>query len=154
MFATLTGEDLLELNVNAFGARKRLMLAINQLKVESEQSSEWIQLSDFKDIPSLFNHLEMGHLTGLPEIYSLHLNILQFQSLSTENFIQNEIDLKTFLTLTSHDLLELGVKPFYERKRLLLAIGQLKSERFAGSAAPGAERRPSNGTIQEPKIFM
>lgn len=151
MFATLTGEDLLELNVNAFGARKRLMLAINQLKVESEQSSEWIQLSDFKDIPSLFNHLEMGHLTGLPEIYSLHLNILQFQSLSTENFIQNEIDLKTFVTLTSHDLTELGVK-FIERKRLLLAINQLKSERFSGSAAPGAERRPSVSAV-ESKLF-
>lgn len=57
--------------------------------------------------------------------------------------MRNEIDWKTFLTLTSHDLTELGVKPFIERKRLLLAINQLKSERFFGSVAPGAERRPS-----------
>lgn len=65
-----------------------------------------------------------------------------------ENFIQNEIDLKTFVTLTSHELTELGVEPFLERKKLLLAINQLKSERFVGSAAPGAERRPSVTTIE------
>lgn len=65
MFATLTDEDLLELNVNAFGARKKLRLAIYQLKAENKQSCEWIQLSNFKDIPTLFNHLEMGHHTGL-----------------------------------------------------------------------------------------
>lgn len=53
------------------------------------------------------------------------------------------------MTLTSHDLIELGVKPFIERKRMILAINQLKSERFAGSAAPGAERRSSSGIIQE-----
>lgn len=64
MFATLTGEDLLELKINALGARKRLILAIKQLKNETTPSSEWIQLSDFKDIPSLFTHLEMGHHIG------------------------------------------------------------------------------------------
>lgn len=64
MFAALTGEDLLELKINAFGARKRLLLAINQLKAETPPSSEWVQLSDFKDIPSLFTHLEMGHHIG------------------------------------------------------------------------------------------
>lgn len=75
-------------------------------------------------------------------------------NLITENFLQNEIDLKTFLTLTTHDLAELGVKSFIERKRLLMAINQLKSERFAGSAAPvGAERRSSAGIIPEPKLF-
>lgn len=69
-FVTLTGDDLRELKINAFGARKRLLLAINQLKAESRnfQSSEhvceYIHLSDFKDIPSLFTHLEMGHHIG------------------------------------------------------------------------------------------
>ncbi|XP_031619044.1 protein bicaudal C [Contarinia nasturtii] len=136
MFATLTGEDLLELNINALGPRKKLLLAIKQLKAETQPSppsSEWVQLSDFKDIPSLFTHLEMKH----------HI----------ENFLQNEIDMKTFLTLTTHELAELGVKSFIERKRLLMAINQLKSERFAGSAAPGAERRSSAGLIPEPKLF-
>lgn len=56
--------------------------------------------------------------------------------------------------MTSNELIELGVEQFYERKRLRLAINQLKSERFAGSAAPGAERRPSNGIIQGANVFM
>lgn len=64
MFATLTGEDLLELKINTFGARKRLLWAINQLKTETPPSSEWVQLSDYEDIPSLFAHLEMGHHIG------------------------------------------------------------------------------------------
>lgn len=67
MFATLTGEDLRELKINALGARKKLLLAINQLKAETLKSllsSDWVQLSDFKDIPSLFTHLEMGHQIG------------------------------------------------------------------------------------------
>lgn len=69
-FVTLNGDDLRELKINAFGARKRLLLAINQLKAEnrtfqsSEHVSEYIHLSDFKDIPSLFTHLEMGHHIG------------------------------------------------------------------------------------------
>lgn len=69
------------------------------------------------------------------------------------NFIQNEIDLETFVSLTSHDLIELGVKSFIERKRMILTINQLKSERFAGSAAPGAERRSSSGIIQEHNMY-
>lgn len=55
--------------------------------------------------------------------------------------------MKTFVTLTFRDLAELGVKTFLEKKRLILAINQMKSERFAGSAAPGAERRLSSGSI-------
>lgn len=67
MFATLTAEDLLELNINALGPRKKLLLAIKQLKSETQPSppsSEWVQLSEFKDIPSLFTHLEMKHHIG------------------------------------------------------------------------------------------
>lgn len=63
MFVTLNNEDLHELKINAFGARKRLLLAINQLKTESHVC-EYIHLSDFKDIPSLFTHLEMSHHIG------------------------------------------------------------------------------------------
>ena len=72
MFTTLTGEDLLELNIKAFGARKKLLLAINQLKSETPPSSEWVQLSDFKDIPSLFTHLEMDHHIGNSLLSSFH----------------------------------------------------------------------------------
>lgn len=70
IFVTLNNEDLHELKINAFGARKRLLMAINQLKAESrnilssELVCEYIHLSDFKDIPSLFSHLEMSHHIG------------------------------------------------------------------------------------------
>lgn len=61
----------------------------------------------------------------------------------------HEIDMKMFITLENEEMLELGVKSLADRKRLLLAIDQLKSEHFAGSAAPGAEmcaeRRASKG---------
>lgn len=70
IFVTLNNDDLHELKINAFGARKRLLLAINQLKAESrnnlssEHVCEYIHLSEFKDIPSLFTHLEMSHHIG------------------------------------------------------------------------------------------
>lgn len=57
----------------------------------------------------------------------------------------HEIDMKMFVTLTANELAEMGVEKFVDKKRLLMAIDQLKTERFAGSAAPGAERRPSMG---------
>lgn len=59
----------------------------------------------------------------------------------------HEIDIKTFAKMSGLDLLEIGITAFGARKRLSLAIGQLNSEirPFSGSAAPGAERRPSNG---------
>lgn len=66
--------------------------------------------------------------------------------------MQNEIDIETLVALTSQDLIQLGCK-LGERKRLLLAIRQLNSEKFAGSAAPGAERRPSHGNISENSFF-
>lgn len=100
----------------------------------------------------LFNSCSKCILFSLsPESYSNLICFWNFFHFSHQgNFIQNEIDLKTFVTLTSHDLIELGVKLFIERKRLILAINQLKSERFAFSfaTAPGAERRSSSGIIQ------
>lgn len=77
MFATLNAEDLLELKINAFGARKRLLLAINQLKSESPPSSEWVKLSDFKDIPSLFTELDMGNHIG-EHLFNLFNILLRF----------------------------------------------------------------------------
>ena len=79
-----------------------------------------------------------------------------------EVFVTNEIDLEMFTTLTEDNLMELGITAFGARKKLLLAIHTLlaneassssmpsssfantSSPRFSGSAAPGAERRPSN----------
>lgn len=66
-----------------------------------------------------------------------------------------------FTTLTEENLMELGITAFGARKKMLTAIHTLQaneavtstmptttssvsSPRFSGSAAPGAERRPSN----------
>lgn len=64
IFATLTFDDLMELNITAFGARKRLILAINQLKTEIQPNDDWIQLSEYEDIPSLLKHLKMDRYIG------------------------------------------------------------------------------------------
>lgn len=61
--------------------------------------------------------------------------------------------MEMFASLTADNLTEMGITAFGPRKRLMLAIDQLKSEnlrtlgmgRFGCSAAPGAERRPSVG---------
>lgn len=71
MFGKLTAEDLLKLKINTFGARKRLLFAIDQLNAETTSFSESRQLPDFKDIPSLFAHLEMGHHIGNQISFSL-----------------------------------------------------------------------------------
>ena len=72
----------------------------------------------------------------------------------------NEIDLDMFSTLTEENLIELGITAFGARKKIMVAVLTLQanesinnamgsplnvSPRFSGSAAPGAERRTSNG---------
>lgn len=64
-----------------------------------------------------------------------------------------KIDIERFQSLTAEDLTDVGVMALGSRKKLLLAVHQLRAEhdllrdqsfrRFSGSAAPGAERRPS-----------
>lgn len=95
--------------------------------------------------------------------YIYNLGKLQFLFLLSEIFVLNEIDLEVFTTLTEENLMELGIAAFGARKKLLTAIHTLlaneaacstmpsssssqnsSSPRFSGSAAPGAERRPSN----------
>lgn len=79
IFATLTSDDLMELNITAFGARKRLLLAINQLKKfekEIQPSDDWIQLSEYEDIPSLLRHLKMECYIGE---YNFATNNLQVE---------------------------------------------------------------------------
>lgn len=63
-FALLTNEDLLELGINAFGARKRMLLAINQLKSEAPQEHEWLQIGECKDIQSLLTQINLDHYIG------------------------------------------------------------------------------------------
>lgn len=52
----------------------------------------------------------------------------------------------TFINLTDKELIDnLGITAFGARKRLLLAINELRRPAKDFSAAPGAERRPSTG---------
>ncbi|EDW77980.2 uncharacterized protein Dwil_GK24769, isoform B [Drosophila willistoni] len=102
-----------------------------------------MQLSQHKDIQTLLTSLGLEHYIKI--------------------FVLNEIDLEMFTTLTEENLMELGITAFGARKKLLTAIHTLlaneaacssmpsssssqnsSSPRFSGSAAPGAERRPSN----------
>ncbi|XP_017013977.2 protein bicaudal C [Drosophila takahashii] len=102
-----------------------------------------MQLAQHKDIQTLLTSLGLEHYIKI--------------------FVLNEIDLEVFTTLTEDNLMELGIAAFGARKKLLTAIHTLlaneaacstmpsssssqnsSSPRFSGSAAPGAERRPSN----------
>ncbi|KAH8410233.1 hypothetical protein KR009_009391 [Drosophila setifemur] len=102
-----------------------------------------MQLAQHKDIQTLLTSLGLEHYIKI--------------------FVLNEIDLEVFTTLTEENLMELGIAAFGARKKLLAAIHTLlaneaacsnmpsssssqnsQSPRFSGSAAPGAERRPSN----------
>lgn len=79
------------------------------------------------DIPHLFSHLGLGKYVDI--------------------FQQHEIDLQTFLVMTDSDLQQLSI-PYGARKRMLLAISDLNSQKSGFSrtfqAAPGAERRTLN----------
>ncbi|XP_036321966.1 protein bicaudal C [Rhagoletis pomonella] len=112
--------------------------------MDATPTNRRLQLSQHKDIHTLLTSLGLEHYIKI--------------------FVTNEIDLEMFTTLTEDNLLELGITAFGARRKLLLAINTLQandatnagmpiasapqsnnsSPRFSGSAAPGAERRPSN----------
>ncbi|XP_037828620.1 protein bicaudal C [Lucilia sericata] len=109
--------------------------------VDSTSANRRLQLTQYKDIHSLLTALGLEHYIKI--------------------FVLNEIDLEMFSTLTEENLMELGITAFGARKKMLTAIHTLQaneaatstmpttssnasSPRFSGSAAPGAERRPSN----------
>ncbi|XP_052864286.1 protein bicaudal C [Anopheles cruzii] len=104
------------------------------------------QLSQYNDVTTILTGLGLEHYI--------------------KNFVNGEIDMTVFQTLTDQDLLNLDVKPLGARRRILMAIhdmgirpgsGRLfgtgtpspssvlstSMSRFSGSAAPGAERRTS-----------
>ncbi|XP_055680364.1 protein bicaudal C [Lutzomyia longipalpis] len=92
---------------------------------------------------------QIGHH---PDLQSLLTSLDLEHYINT--FVTNEIDLETFSTLTEEDLTTLGITAFGARKKLLMAITGLAVSansltphrpKFSGSAAPGAERRTSNG---------
>ncbi|XP_059221980.1 protein bicaudal C [Stomoxys calcitrans] len=109
--------------------------------VDSTPTNRRLQLTQHKDIHSLLTALGLEHYIKI--------------------FVLNEIDLEMFMTLTEENLMELGITAFGARKKMLVAVHTLQaneaatstmpqtssnasSPRFSGSAAPGAERRPSN----------
>ncbi|XP_058987382.1 protein bicaudal C [Musca domestica] len=109
--------------------------------VDSTPTNRRLQLTQYKDIHTLLTALGLEHYIKI--------------------FVLNEIDLEMFMTLTEENLMELGITAFGARKKMLVAIHTLQaneattstmpqtssnasSPRFSGSAAPGAERRPSN----------
>lgn len=63
-FRLLTNEDLVELGINAFGARKRMILAINQINSEAPQEHDWVQISECKNIQSLLTQINLDHYIG------------------------------------------------------------------------------------------
>lgn len=76
-----------------------------------------------------------------------------------ETFNDHEVDFQVFQSLSDNDLQSLGITALGARRKLLLAIREITTNhgrmtlnlnsnhnqpQFSGSAAPGAERRPSN----------
>lgn len=74
------------------------------------------------------------------------------------NFVNNEVDISVFFTLSDEDLIKLGIKALGARRRILMAICEMSFKNkqdsfskntaaFSGSVAPGAERRGSTSNI-------
>ncbi|XP_012278295.1 protein bicaudal C homolog 1 isoform X2 [Orussus abietinus] len=61
-------------------------------------------------------------------------------------FASHEVDMATFPSLTGKDLLEIGITAWGARRKIMLLISEMNKRsprrgQFAGSAAPGAERK-------------
>jgi protein bicaudal C len=79
-----------------------------------------------------------------------------------QHFIDGEVDMSVFQTLNEQDLINLGIKPLGARRRIMMAVHEMKSRKnmqqelmeskhttpttplcFNGSSAPGDERSSS-----------
>ncbi|XP_055643769.1 protein bicaudal C [Toxorhynchites rutilus septentrionalis] len=127
---------------SAAGSDSRLNMTTTMIEVTPMRQRE--QLSQYNDVTSILTSLGLEHYI--------------------KNFINGEIDMTVFQTLTDQDLLNLDIKPLGARRKILMAIHDLYTRqhgnpfanmspasssssmsRFSGSAAPGAERRTSSG---------
>lgn len=102
------------------------------------------QLSKYNDIETLLTGIGLSH--------------------HVQHFIDGEIDMTVFPTLTEQDLINLGIKPLGARRRIMMAAQEMASRinmqhemmqresqqtspptplRFSGSLAPGKERHTS-----------
>jgi protein bicaudal C len=115
--------------------------------LDSTPARQRSQLSKYTDIETLLTGIGLQH--------------------HVQHFIDGEIDMTVFPTLTEQDLINLGIKPLGARRRIMMAVQEMASRiniqhemmqqqqvqhtspptplRFNGSVAPGDERRSSNG---------
>lgn len=116
--------------------------------LDSTPTSRRHQLSKYSDIETLLTGINLQH--------------------HVQHFIDGEIDMTVFPTLTEQDLINIGIKPLGARRRIMMAVQEMASRinmqhemmqqqqqiqhtspptplRFNGSVAPGDERRSSNG---------
>lgn len=106
------------------------------------------QLSKYKDIETLLTGIGLQHYV--------------------QHFIDGEIDMIIFPTLTEQDLINMGIKALGARRRIMMAVAEMAARinmqqqemmqqqqqvqhtspptplRFNGSVAPGDERRSSS----------
>ncbi|KAH9508438.1 Protein bicaudal C 1-B, partial [Bulinus truncatus] len=92
------------------------------------------------------NHVDSASLPSSKAIWSTKTDLAElFSALSlgkyTHLFQQQEIDLSTFLTLSDHDLRELGISTFGARRKMLLAIADLNKR---SSLLPASSSRTSS----------
>ncbi|MGH0127333.1 UNVERIFIED_CONTAM: hypothetical protein FKN15_030670 [Acipenser sinensis] len=122
-FLTLTDQDLKELGITTFGARRKMLLAVS--------AEHYLSCSNYMDCISSMTGSNGCNLNGsfkgsdLPELFS-KLGLGKY----TDVFQQQEIDLQTFLTLTDQDLKELGITTFGARRKMLLAVSELNKNRI------------------------
>ncbi|BFZ17351.1 hypothetical protein BsWGS_20390 [Bradybaena similaris] len=86
---------------------------------------QYLSHSNHVDSASLPSKFMWSTKTDLAELFSA-LGLGKY----TDLFQQQEIDLSTFLTLSDHDLRELGISTFGARRKMLLAIADLNKRRM------------------------
>lgn len=118
------------------------------------QKSFDFETSPFADL-NTSNHLDLtpSNMVDSISVAKWDNIIDMLTALGLEKYIrpfqEQEIDLATFSSLTSKDLMELGVLAFGARRKMLLAISGLKKNLKPVSRAPGAERKSSSSTISD-----
>nr|XP_022914396.1 protein bicaudal C isoform X1 [Onthophagus taurus] len=135
----LTGEDVLKTPTSnkTFDFRSPAL----------ERLSADLNTSNFMDhtSPNMLNRLTSTDWTDLTTLIT---------SLKLEKYLpvfhSHEIDLATFASMNGKELLEVGVTAFGARRKMLLAIAELRKRMNAFSLAPGAERKSSSSNPCSP----
>eukprot|EP00698_Gefionella_okellyi_P000820 TRINITY_DN10720_c0_g1_i1.p1 TRINITY_DN10720_c0_g1~~TRINITY_DN10720_c0_g1_i1.p1 ORF type:complete len:1003 (+),score=200.49 TRINITY_DN10720_c0_g1_i1:144-3152(+) len=129
----ITEEDLIQMKIEAVGPRRKLLSAIGQLRSEDEKQTAGVD--------SVFLEYVRTVVIGIVQMATTH-----DQSVSTwleslglgrylTNFEQNEVDWDTLSQITEEDLIQMKIEAVGPRRKLLSAIGQLRSEDEKQTAA-------------------